>query len=50
MTPKDVTVKDGKIFIKEGYFYFQGKQYEIKNTEIVTNDNNKNENSESIPF
>lgn len=41
-----VDIKDNKIIAVEGEFYFQGKKYEIKNSEIVLNRQNKDE----IPF
>lgn len=46
VTPKAIDLKDNKISIVEGEFYFQGKKYEIKNSEITNN----NENKESIKF
>lgn len=50
ITPRDITVKDGKILIKEGEFYFQGKKYEIKNSEITTDNKVENEIKRDIPF
>lgn len=39
-----VDIKDNKIVAVEGEFYFQGKKYEIKNSEITINSTDK------IPF
>lgn len=46
ITPKDIAIKNGKIEIKEGEFYFQGERYEIKDSKIITVAKNKDE----IPF
>ncbi len=44
ITATKVDIKDNKIIAIDGEFYFQGKKYEIKNKEIVT------ENKTDIPF
>lgn len=35
VTPNQIQMKDNKIFIVKGEFYFQGKKYFIDNGEII---------------
>lgn len=46
ITATKVDIKDNKIVTVEGEFYFQGKKYEIHNSEITT----ENKNTDTIPF
>lgn len=46
VTPSQLEIKDNKIFVVKGEFYFQGKKYLIENGEICKSTSV----DDSIPF